>query len=83
MYKTRTTLPVGFHRIGGLALTATQVGVINGTIGVLCLLAGGIAGGVIIAKRGLRKCMWPMAAALALPCGVYCYLAMWRPIIIS
>ena len=64
---------------GGLALTTTQVGVINGTIGVLCLLAGGIAGGVIIAKRGLRKCMWPMAAALALPCGVYCYLAMWQP----
>lgn len=64
---------------GGLALTTSQVGVINGTVGVLCLLAGGIAGGVVIARKGLRKCLWPMAAALSLPCGVYCYLAMWHP----
>lgn len=64
---------------GGLALSLTQVGFANGTVGVIALLAGGIVGGVLIGKQGLKRWIWPMALSLTLPCIVYCFLAMWQP----
>ncbi len=64
---------------GGLGLTTSQVGFVNGTIGVIALLAGGILGGVVISKGGLKKWLWPMALSLTLPCIFYCGLAMWQP----
>lgn len=65
--------------LGGLALSTTQVGLVNGTIGVIALLAGGIVGGVAIARGGLKKWLWPMAGSLTLPCVLYCILAMTQP----
>ena len=64
---------------GGLALSTDTVGVLYGTIGVICLLAGGILGGIYIARRGLKRSIWLMAAALTLPSFVYCYLSMAQP----
>ena len=64
---------------GGLGLSTSEIGFINGTVGVVALLAGGVIGGVAIARGGLRRWLWPMAAALALPCAVYCYMAMAQP----
>lgn len=64
---------------GGLALSTQQIGFVNGTVGVVALLAGGIFGGLVIARSGLKRAIWPMAAALALPCVVYCYLAAMQP----
>lgn len=64
---------------GGLELSTAQVGFINGTVGVIALLLGGIAGGVAISKGGLKKWLWPMALSLTLPCGFYCMLAMMQP----
>lgn len=64
---------------GGLGLTTAEVGFANGTVGVVALLAGGIIGGIAISKAGLRKCLWPMALSLSLPCIFYCFLAMWQP----
>ncbi len=62
---------------GGLGLTLTEIGFANGTIGVIALLAGGVLGGIAIGHGGLRKWLWPMACSLALPCLVYCLLAIW------
>jgi PAT family beta-lactamase induction signal transducer AmpG len=45
---------------GGLGLGTSQAGVIKGTFGVIALLAGGILGGQVIARRGLRYWLWPM-----------------------
>lgn len=67
------------REMGGLGLTTAEAGLVNGTIGVVGLLIGGIAGGVSIAAYGLKKMLFPMAAALTLPCVFYCYLAMWQP----
>ena len=64
---------------GGLALSTDTVGLLYGTIGVICLLVGGILGGLYIAKKGLKRSLWPMAAALTLPSFVYCYLSMAQP----
>lgn len=64
---------------GGLALSTTQIGFVNGTVGVIALLIGGILGGIAISRGGLKKWLWPMALSLTLPCVVYCILAMAQP----
>lgn len=65
---------------GGLGLTLTEIGFANGTVGVIALLAGGVLGGLAIGHGGLKRWLWPMAASLALPCIVYCMLAIWPDI---
>ena len=64
---------------GGLGLSTDTVGILYGTIGVACLLLGGILGGIYISRKGLRRSIWLMAAALTLPSFVYCYLSMAQP----
>ena len=77
---SRATIVRGGQIIGGgLALSTDTVGLLYGTIGVVFLLAGGILGGVYIARHGLKRSLWLMAAALTLPSFVYCYLSMAQP----
>ncbi len=64
---------------GGLELSTDTVGILYGTIGVIALLVGGILGGIYIARKGLKRSIWLMAAALTLPSFVYCYLSMAQP----
>jgi len=61
---------------GGLELSTTQYGLVNNTLGVIGIVAGGILGGIYISKAGLRKSLWPMALALTLPCIVYLWMAV-------
>lgn len=70
---------IGARDTGGLGLSTAQAGLVNGTIGVVGLLLGGIAGGLAISKGGLKQLLYPMAASLTLPCLFYCFLAMWQP----
>ena len=67
------------RELGGLGMNDVQVGLANGTIGVIALLLGGILGGIAGGRYGLRKCFIPMALSLALPCVVYLYLAVAQP----
>ena len=64
---------------GGLELSTDTVGLLYGTIGVACLLLGGILGGIYISRHGLKKSLWLMASALTLPSFVYVYLSMAQP----
>lgn len=64
---------------GGLAVGNQAAGVLSGTIGVLGLLMGGIAGGALIARFGIKKCLWPMVLALNVPNLLYVWLAYTRP----
>ena len=64
---------------GGLGLTTAQSGLVYGTVGVIALTVGGILGGLFAAQHGLRKSMWPMSMALALPCAAYLILAAVQP----
>ena len=64
---------------GGLGLDKAAFGMVYGTAGVIALLAGGILGGWHISRRGLRRCLLPMALSLALPCVVYLIMALTQP----
>lgn len=67
------------REMGGLAMTTADVGLANGIVGVIGILLGGILGGVVIAWRGLKFWLWPMACALTLPCILYFLLALLQP----
>ncbi len=64
---------------GGMGLTTSEVGLVYGTVGILCLVVGGIAGGWLISRFGLRRCLWPLAFVLNLPDLIYVYLAYVQP----
>ena len=64
---------------GGLELGTATVGFAYGTLGVIGLLAGGIVGGWLVSKHGLRRWLWPMVIAISLPDLVYVYLAYVQP----
>lgn len=53
---------------GGLGLTNEDVGVAYGLIGVIGLLTGGLLGGWLISRNGLRRWFMPMAVAMSLSC---------------
>lgn len=65
--------------MGGLNLSTEQVGIVYGTIGVIALLTGGIIGGIVASKHGLKKWLWYMVAAMNVPNLVYVYLAFVQP----
>ncbi len=65
--------------LGGLGLTTGQVGMIYGTIGILALTLGGILGGIVASKKGLKYWLFPMIIAINIPDVVYVYLAYAQP----
>ena len=64
---------------GGLGLSTDEIGVVQGTVGVIGIILGGILGGMAAAHGGLKKWLWPMVAAISLPDLVYVYLSMALP----
>ncbi len=64
---------------GGLGLSTETVGLVYGTIGVAALTVGGILGGIAASRWGLKRSLWPMAAALTLPCLSFVFLAAFQP----
>ncbi|MGM9786199.1 MAG: MFS transporter [Candidatus Cryptobacteroides sp.] len=64
---------------GGLALATETVGIVYGTAGVAALTVGGILGGIFASRRGLKRSMWYMAAALTLPCLAFVFLSVFQP----
>lgn len=64
---------------GGLTISTAEMGILYGTVGVIFLLAGGIIGGYIIAKQGLKKWMWPTAIFQNSAIILYWLLSIYRP----
>ena len=60
---------------GGLGLSPQEYGFVQGTVGVIGLTLGGIIGGMLASRDGLKKWLWPMVCAITLPDIVYVYLA--------
>lgn len=64
---------------GGLGLATEQIGFINGVVGVLGLIIGGIAGGICVSRKGLKYWLWPMVIAISIPDLVYVYMSYLQP----
>lgn len=64
--------------VGGLGLATTTLGLVSGT-GMISLTIGGLMGGWLISKFGLKKCIWPMAIMLKAPDLVYVYMSIAKP----
>lgn len=64
------------HAAGGMGLPTEQVGVAYGTFGVAALILGGILGGFLVAAKGLRRCLMPMALAMSVTCATFLYLSL-------
>jgi PAT family beta-lactamase induction signal transducer AmpG len=64
---------------GGLGLTTAQYGTAYGTIGIVALTVGGLFGGWLIARIGLKRCLWLMVCAVHLPDLVFVYLSATQP----
>ncbi len=64
---------------GGLGLTTSQVGLVYGTFGILALTCGGLLGGFMAAKHGLRKMLPIMVASMYLPKLAFVFLSWAQP----
>lgn len=63
------------REVGGMALTTGQVGFVYGTVGIVALTLGGLLGGFVAARNGLKFWLWWMVVAINLPDAVYVYLS--------
>jgi len=65
--------------VGGLGLSTAEVGFAYGTVGILMLTAGGLLGGFLAAKHGLKHWLVWMVIAINVPNAVYVFLSMTMP----
>lgn len=64
---------------GGLGLSTLTYGTIKGVVGTVALILGGIIGGMVIARDGLKKWIWPMVLCMCLPNITSIYFAYAQP----
>ena len=64
---------------GGLGLSPQEYGLVQGTVGVVGLILGGICGGIAAGIHGLKRWIWPMVCAITLPDLVYVYMSYALP----
>lgn len=64
---------------GGLGLTTGDLGIVYGTAGMIALTIGGILGGIVASRKGLKYWVWWMALAINLPNLSYLFLSMFTP----
>jgi len=79
LVKLITPFLLDAKEVGGMGLTTGQVGLVYGTLGILGLTIGGIVGGIVAAKGGLKKWLWPMAWSISLTCATFVYLSVFQP----
>ena len=64
---------------GGLGLSTKEVGIAYGTVGLTALTVGGLAGGWVISRIGLKRALWPLVLAMHVPNVIFVALAMAQP----
>ncbi len=69
----------GARSTGGLGLSLEEIGFAYGTVGVIALTLGGILGGFLASKDGLKKWFWWMFAAINIPHILYIYMSYAMP----
>ncbi|MBI3787043.1 MAG: AmpG family muropeptide MFS transporter [Ignavibacteriales bacterium] len=64
---------------GGLGLSTSEVGIVYGTVGILALTFGGLLGGYVVSRHGLKFWLWIMVCAIHLPDAMFVYLSQIQP----
>lgn len=64
---------------GGMGISTKAQGALGGAVGVIALTVGGLLGGWVISKWGIKRSVWPMVLSLNLPNLAYIWLASVRP----
>ena len=64
---------------GGLGLTTSEVGIVYGTVGIIALTLGGLLGGYVVSKKGLKFWLWIMVCSIHLPDAMFVYLSQAQP----
>jgi PAT family beta-lactamase induction signal transducer AmpG len=64
---------------GGLGLSTKAVGIAYGTVGLTALTLGGLAGGWVISRIGLKRALWPLVLAMHVPNVAFLLLALTHP----
>jgi MFS transporter, PAT family, beta-lactamase induction signal transducer AmpG len=64
---------------GGLGLTDGQLSLIYGKFGIGALIFGGLLGGFVVARNGLKFWLWPMLVVMHLPDTVFIWLSRAQP----
>ena len=64
---------------GGLGLGTSEVGVVYGTVGIIALTLGGLLGGYVASRKGLKAVLWIMVGAIHLPDLAFVYLSHVQP----
>ena len=77
--KIATPFLIADRADGGLGMSMTDYGIAYGTLGMIALTIGGVVGGWLASRYGLRRLLWPMVAFMNLPNFVYVALAIWQP----
>jgi PAT family beta-lactamase induction signal transducer AmpG len=61
---------------GGLGMGTSHAGLIVGGAGVFGIIIGGIIGGIVVSRWGLRKSFWPLAICMHAPNLLYLAIAL-------
>ena len=79
LIKLSSPFLLDIREVGGLGLSTQQVGSVYGIVGVISLTLGGIIGGVVASRKGLKYWLWPMALSITLPNAAYLLLSYFQP----
>ncbi len=67
------------REVGGLGITTGDLGLVYGTAGMIALTIGGILGGIVASRKGLKYWLWWMTVAINLPNVCYLLLSWFTP----
>jgi PAT family beta-lactamase induction signal transducer AmpG len=79
LLKLVTPFLLDTREVGGLGLKTQDVGIAYGTVGVIALTLGGLLGGWVISRGGLKKLLWPLMICMHAPNLLFVLLALGQP----
>ena len=79
LLKLVTPFLLDTRAVGGLGLTTQDVGITYGTVGVAALTLGGLLGGWVISRAGLKRTLWPLMVCMHAPNLLFVWLAATQP----